>query len=513
MQARMIGLLSALALLVAPAAAHAGFPGLNGKIAFHSHPTTSEDIFVVQPDGSGRTAITGPPGHESDPRWSPDGRKMLFKNGLDGDIWAMNADGTGRVNLTPGGTGSDHSAAWSPDGTQIAFISTRTAAGAKVYRMNADGSDQTPVTTDAFSFDGAPAWSPDGQRIAFTRQNRIHTVRPDGTAITPVTPAGIAAGEPNWSPDGARIAYTVNLGDGPPWSEIHTIEPDGSNDVDLGNAIPGTEGLSHPAWSPDGSQIAVMRNTEIWRISANGSGPSALVTSPANGGPDWQPIPFGGYARPQSASPLVVSLVPAYSECTAPNREHGPPLAFGACSQPAKASSHLTVGTPDANGAAARSVGFLKLLVAPGTPGPPTDTQVWIDYSITDVRCDGAATTCGAANTVGGADYVGELEGRFTLRGTDKRNGPDQNEPATMTDYTFKWAAPCTETPDPAVGAVCSRRRLSMDAVVPGIVLNLEGKRAIWGLEELRFYDGGADGDAATSTDNELFMTQGLFVP
>ena len=248
-------------------------------------------------------------------------------------------------------------------------------------------------------------------------------------------------------------------------------------------------------------------------MNADGSGTPVEVTAPANSGPDWQPLPFPGYPRPVAASPIRASLVPAYQPCTSANRAHGPPLAFGSCNPPSQASPHLTVGTPDANGAAANSVGFLKMRVAPGAPGPPADTQVWIDYSISDVRCAGATTTCGNANTAGGADYAGELEGRFTFQGTDKYNGAGPNEPGTMTDYTFRWTAQCSQTAAPSTGSQCSMNNLSMDAVVPGIVLSLEGKRAIWEIDQVRFHDGGADGDADTAGDNSLFATQGVFVP
>ena len=58
-----------------------------------------------------------------------------------------------------------------------------------------------------------------------------------------------------------------------------------------------------------------------------------------------------GYARPKGATPLRVPLVPAFQQCTAADRTHGPPLAFPSCASPAQTSGNLTVGTPDANGA------------------------------------------------------------------------------------------------------------------------------------------------------------------
>ena len=64
-----------------------------------------------------------------------------------------------------------------------------------------------------------------------------------------------------------------------------------------------------------------------------------------------------GYPRPAGASPLRASLVPAYAECTAPNRSHGPPLGSASCNPPAQRSGFLTVGTPDANGRGAAMVG------------------------------------------------------------------------------------------------------------------------------------------------------------
>ena len=72
--------------------------------------------------------------------------------------------------------------------------------------------------------------------------------------------------------------------------------------------------------------------------------------------------------------------------------------------------TRLTIGSPDANGAAANSVGFIRIAVV-GYPGPPDDSDVILTASTTDIRCKAGTAACGSANAADGADYTGELEG------------------------------------------------------------------------------------------------------
>ena len=134
-----------------------------------------------------------------------------------------------------------------------------------------------------------------------------------------------------------------------------------------------------------------------------------------------------GYPRPKGATPMRASLVPAYNQCTSPNRTHGPPWSHRVL-QPARAdSSQLTIGTPDANGGAANSVGSVRLSVINGNAATAADeADVRYTVSITDVRCKPGAGACGAANTAGGADYTGQLQAKNTLRITDRYNGPSE---------------------------------------------------------------------------------------
>jgi hypothetical protein len=207
-----------------------------------------------------------------------------------------------------------------------------------------------------------------------------------------------------------------------------------------------------------------------------------------------------GHARPKGAAPLRASLVPAYSPCTAPDRTHGPPLAFPSCANPLQASPNLTVGTPDVNGATANSVGFVLFDASFG--------DMRISASLSDVRCAAALATCGSANSVAGPDYVGELRARVGVRRTDKFDSTGDNVSSTMGDSTLEFNFGCTAT-GTNVGATCSINTTA-NALVPGYLRF--GDRTAMELGAVQLLDGGPDGDADTA-DNSLFATQGVFVP
>jgi hypothetical protein len=200
--------------------------------------------------------------------------------------------------------------------------------------------------------------------------------------------------------------------------------------------------------------------------------------------PDVTDVP--SYPRPKGATPLRVPLVPAYAPCNAPNRTHGAPLAFGSCAPPAQTSPNLTVGTPDANGRTANSIGSVRLDAVTG--------DVMLTASLTDVR---------DRSTL--ADYTGELEQRTSVRLTDGAG----IAPMTVQDFAFPATVPCGATSATGVGATCALST-SFDALLPGAVT--DGARAIWELGDVQVTDGGSDGVAATA-DNSLFARQGVFIP
>jgi hypothetical protein len=158
------------------------------------------------------------------------------------------------------------------------------------------------------------------------------------------------------------------------------------------------------------------------------------------------------------------------------------------------------VGTPDSNAKFANSVGSVLYTVIVGDSGPPAnEADVKADVSLTDVRQQGTL-----------ADYAGEVSVEQIVQITDRRNGSAQNEPGTVQSNPYRFAVPCAATSSPTAGGTCSLSS-TFNAILPGSVS--EGERAIWELGDVDVFDGGADGQAATTGDNTLFARQGVFVP
>ena len=132
------------------------------------------------------------------------------------DIFVMNPDGSGQTNLTRNaGPGWDSSPAWSFDGSQIAFVSSRDG-DSKIWVMNADGSEPRNLNV----LGSEPTWSPDGSRIAYTDHLSLWVVSADGSDRTYLAEWGW---EPNWSPDGSTIVYSAPV-EGESYADLWTID-------------------------------------------------------------------------------------------------------------------------------------------------------------------------------------------------------------------------------------------------------------------------------------------------
>jgi len=170
------------------------------------------DIWVVFAGGSGPRNLT--PGSlvaEGDPDWSPDGLQLVYcaTGGLDqagqlqSDLVRMDADGQERRQLTRE-LSRDVEPAWSPDGTKIAFASDRDGHQYDIFLMNLDGTGVVNVTAAPGSNERAPAWGPGGKTLAFVSDRgglaEIYVMDQVGGPARRLLPGYGPASAPAWWP-------------------------------------------------------------------------------------------------------------------------------------------------------------------------------------------------------------------------------------------------------------------------------------------------------------------------
>jgi len=261
----------------------------NGKIAL----SRDGDIFTINADGTGSTNITNNAAVEDGPNYSPDGSKIVFFTSRDGneEIYRMDADGSNPVRLT-NNTASDTMPFYSPDGASIVFQSLRDG-NSEIYKMNADGTNQVRLTNNTAA-DSQPAFSPDGSRIVFISglPQNLWTMGADGSNPQPISPpTGISPSynRPSYSPDGSKIIFSFTPDAVGAPVLLWTMNVDGSNRT----AFPGGGGM-WPTYSPDGRTVVYICCTfdftqRPWTRNADGT--SATILAPSlfqSRFPDWQ---------------------------------------------------------------------------------------------------------------------------------------------------------------------------------------------------------------------------------
>lgn len=231
---------------------------------------------------------------------SPDGNRIAFTD-LYGtlSLYDLHSDSIHTFELSSLGVSAP---VWSPDGTRIAFVSWRDG-NQNIYVLDALAALQTP-TEDNINYayrlspsegnDYDPVWSPDGTQLAFVSQENITDdimlVNADGTNLRPLTLNRAADLSPEWSPTGEHIAFISQRDGG--WN-LYVMDSDAADDS--ARRLTQTElGMLEFSWSPDGQAIAYVsfdnNSLNLYARSLQAESPRVLTASPkVEEHPVWSP--------------------------------------------------------------------------------------------------------------------------------------------------------------------------------------------------------------------------------
>lgn len=256
-------------------------------------------LFRIRVDGTGREQISRA-GDVRQPSVSSVGRKLVYS--LNPRIHVMDWDGTNDVDITP--IPREHyQPKWSPDGQRIVLASDRTG-NSEVYVIDPDGGKAANLTWNLLAQDQSPCWSPDGKRIAFTSNRRgrfeIFVMDADGMNLRAATDGQGDCREPDWSPDGKWIAFSVAR-DGQ--THLALVHPDGTGFRQLTN---GASWNGQPAWAPDSRRLGFVSdregNADVFTLDVESGKPQNVTNTPDDDEryPAWVP-------RQTANTPLAIT--------------------------------------------------------------------------------------------------------------------------------------------------------------------------------------------------------------
>jgi TolB protein len=312
----LIAVAAGFAILAAGAivTASARIGPLTGRlIAFSGCNGDSKDVYVIHADGTGLRRLTETGLINEHPAWSPDGAWLVFDSyqsftGTHSLSLLRFRGSSTRTLVSVPAPGGNAYPAWSPGGRLIAFsVNSAVVSGAfspgGIYLVDRDGKNLRKIAGTSKD-DHSPAWSPDGTTLAFDHgQGGIELIRLSGKGRRQLTDKD-GDYSPAWSPDGRQIAFSRR--DEHDNDNIWVMNADGSGQHQLTGAnaksVAGPAGgfqpghAIEPAWSPNGRQIAFAvfpsPTGQLYVMDADGSHPHSVRRGLQMCGdlyPNWQP--------------------------------------------------------------------------------------------------------------------------------------------------------------------------------------------------------------------------------
>jgi TolB protein len=228
----------------------------------------------VDAQGGPPERLTTSPLVEGLPAWSPDGERIAFVRfagtvaEMVGELYVMNADGSGLVQVTDDGARKPY-VIWSPDGHGLAYNEVVEQDDETVlitWFLNLETGERRQITD--FGAENYSYHPQGGLLVLEATHPQLHNRRwlyvmdLEQETLAPIVTDLDRPWFPEWSPDGDWIVfYAGRMGSGGIW----IVRPDGTDKTEL---VTAPDGVRHPTWSPDGSQIAYTKGRDedahIW---------------------------------------------------------------------------------------------------------------------------------------------------------------------------------------------------------------------------------------------------------
>lgn len=235
-----------------------------GQIAFASDRNEGiPNIWLINVDGTGLVQLTDISEGACQPSWSPNGKQLVFVSPCKrrqetypgSGLFIINADGSG---LTPirSPAGGDFSPAWSPDGKRIAFVSLRVSGVPQIFVYNLEDGSVTQLASNDLRSNTYPSWSPDGAQIVYVgSENQIRVMLADGTGrfLLARNAGDYKNSEPIWSPNGETVVFSQLIPNtSTVWLAAVPFSPEGGLPI----KIPNSDYFLEASFSPDGFWLA-----------------------------------------------------------------------------------------------------------------------------------------------------------------------------------------------------------------------------------------------------------------
>ena len=267
------------------------------QIAFVSSKSGNKEIWAMDYDGSNQHQLTHIKSISLTPRWSPDATKIAFTcyvpfRGITSPQICIYSAASDRLISFPRYRGSNSSPAYSPDGSQIAFMSSQNG-DPEIYVTDAGGGSLHRITFAA-GVSTSPAWNPKtGKQIAFVSDRGgdpvLYLANSDGSGVEKLDLPDMGYSvDPSWSPNGQLLAFCWRRPSGN--FDIYVMDVISKQLVELTKDVGRNE---RPSWAPDGRHVVFESNRtgtlQVWSMLADGSEPRQLTYQGQNESPNWSP--------------------------------------------------------------------------------------------------------------------------------------------------------------------------------------------------------------------------------